>query len=101
MLTATKKRTTRAKRRPRLVGSFKIPHVPKAEQKENPRVGVRMGDHLMMVSFKHPNATPEVIDGVREMYRHRWFSQKTLAEMFDISVSLVAKIVRTDPFWRT
>ena len=103
-MTATKKRAARTKRRPRLVGSSKIPHVnsiPKAKQKENPRVGVRMGDHLMMVSFKHPACTPEVIDGVREMYRHRWFSQRALGEMFGISQSLVAKIVRTDPFWRS
>lgn len=60
-----------------------------------------MGDHLMMTSFRNPNVTPQVIDDVREMYRHRWFSQYALAEMFNISQSLVGKIVRTDPFWRS
>ena len=97
MKTATKKRAAHKKRGPRLVDSSKIP----AEMKQvNSRVGVHRGEHLMTTSFRHQLATPEMIDGVRECYRNRWFSQSTIAQMFDLPVSLVAKMVRTDPYWR-
>lgn len=96
--TKTQKRAAKTKRGPRLVDTSKI---PAALKRVDERCGVRRGDHLMMTSFRHPNATPEVIDAVREMYRHRWFGQHVLAEMFDLSQTLVSKIVRTDPFWRS
>jgi len=79
----------------------KLSSIDPSKMTEHKRFGVKQQDHLMMVGFRHPNATPEVIDGVRDLYRRRWFSQRSLAEMFEISVSLVAKIVRTDPFWRS
>ena len=97
MKTATKKRAALKKRGPHLVDSSMIP--PEMQQ-VNPRVGVHPGEHLMATSFRHSLATPEMIEGVRECYRNRWFSQKSIAQMFDLPIGLVAKMVRTDPYWR-
>jgi hypothetical protein len=98
MKTKRQKRVARQKRGPRLVDSSSI---PKAQQVERDKVGCHYSPFLMMTSFRHPKATPEIIDGVRAMYRKRWFTQAQLAEMFDLSAGVVSKMVRTDPFWRS
>ena len=66
--------------------------------KKNPRVGIKPGTHTMQVSFR--SETPEfrrLCHDVRLMYRRRMFSQSQIAGMFELSLSLVGKMVRTDP----
>lgn len=71
--------------------------VPK-KKSVNPRVGVKKSDYLMQVSFR--KADNRLVSDIQKMYRERWFTQKQLSEMFELSPSLIGKIVRCDPFWR-
>lgn len=60
----------------------------------NPRVGTRGGDYMMPISFSSGRISTAMIRDVQSHYRTGYFSQREIADHYQLSYSLIAKICR-------
>lgn len=67
--------------------------------KPNPRAGSRRpGSYTMTTDFY--GLTEKDVADIQEIYRRGLWTQKEIASCFGVSVHIVSKCVRCDPYWR-
>jgi len=73
--------------------------ISEKRKKLNKRVGIKGGRFQMEVNFRDQNdrGFDKQMQEIQSLARRGWFPQWELAQMYGISVSRVAKIIRCDP----
>ena len=60
----------------------------------NPRTGCKGGDYMMPTSFRSDDFTTALLRKIQRHYRTGYFTQRELADYFDVSYGLVGKACR-------